>query len=903
MTPFGFRTDSNVWWAYGPPRPPHVLEPAPPAPHDLTALRMQLERVRALYTGGRLALAPWIDNWTKETAEIRAAYRLMLAEPAVKATLYKKVQAVAQLDVQVHAQNPDDPREREANTEFGGHVLRRVLGGATKVIFNILFPGLMDGWSVNEPVWDRIPDGQWAGKWAWRAVKMKDTRRLNLVVDSFLNVEGVRSIGPGGPTVFDPADFLIFRHLSLFENPFGLSDLRAAYRSWWIKDSAWKFRSQGLERWTLPFLIGRWTNANHIPELRKGLEDAGSQRYTILPAGIGKDDPGAVIEALDIGTRGESDFKSAIADLNEEIAIGIAGSYLQQFTSQQSDPRGSSVVQRSTAETFEWAAGLEVASVLTHQALPPLIRANFAGVAPGYVTLGAVNEADLGVMAENDLKLQQLGLALSRKDAYTRYARVQPADEGDELAPPGQGGGPGGPGGGGGAPLGALPFGERDRRLLRRIWRAYCDHGPNKGKPGPCPKDGGEEGGGGEGSGAAGRAPAAAKKHPRELSAGLKKQADAGQNELDFEAAGMPLAPLSKFDPRQRPAETTVSLADLHASETQGGADLDVAQQYADPNHPRAKDPINVVKDGRGRLVILDGNHRVAGALLRGDESVRVRVFDALPGGKTFSDRDRRRLRRSRHAFCDQGPNKGKPGPCPEGSSTAAAKPGHASASPRAAVGRELEAANPPGKDWARASAAAAITDALAKPDPPAVPTNPAAPPEGQAKLALRAVKVLDDQDFTRSRLASRAADDVAAGHPDGPAALGEARQRAGERHAAAAAQVNDHARSLAGALSDPPADRPLGRADLRGGHVIDPAGADPAVREAATALAAKLPHAAAGESRVAVADTPAAKAALRVLTQLGAAQPLGEPTAEAQHARQQVLEGLTDEQRRALRG
>jgi Protein of unknown function (DUF935) len=719
MTPFGFRTDSNVWWAYGPPRPPHVPSPAPPAPHDLTALRMQLERVRALYTGGRLALAPWIDNWTKETAEIRAAYRLMLAEPAVKATLYKKVQAVAQLDVQVHAQNPDDPREREANTEFGGHVLRRVLGGATKVIFNILFPGLMDGWSVNEPVWDRIPDGQWAGKWAWRAVKMKDTRRLNLVVDSFLNVEGVRSIGPGGPTVFDPADFLIFRHLSLFENPFGLSDLRAAYRAWYVKDLAWKFRAQGLERWTLPYLKGTYTNTGQRPALEEALQDAGSHNYVIAPEGV-------LIEALELAGSSESDFKSAIADLNEEIAIGVAGSYLQQFTSQQSDPRGSSVVQRSTAETFEWAAGLEVASVLTHQALPPLIRANFAGVAPGYVTLGAVNEADLGVMAENDLKLQQLGLALSRKDAYTRYARVQPADESDALAPPGQGSSPGGPGEGGGAPPGALPFGERDRRLLRRIWRSYCDHGPNKGRPGPCPKDGA--------------------------------------------------------------------------------------------------------------------------------------------------------------------------GPQPSGQERTLA-------SPRAAVGRELEAANPPGKDWAKASAAAAITDALARPDPPAVPTNPAAPPEGQAKLALRAVKVLDDQDFTRSRLASSAADEVAAGHPDGPAALGEARQRAGERHAAAAAQVNDHARSLAGALPDPPADRPLGRADLRGGFRLDLAGADPAVREAAAALAAKVPHAAASESRVAVADTPAAKAALRVLTQLGAAQPLGEPTAEAQQARQQVLEGLTDEQRRALRG
>jgi Protein of unknown function (DUF935) len=703
-------------------QPPRIPDPAdrPPPPDELRRWsHMVAERVKSWTLAGRLRWPAWFGPDDCDSAEFRRCRRSMLNDPLVKAPALGKVLAVAQLELQTHARDRDEPRQQEA-AEFVRDCLNDC--SAFDLIFGMGVGETMDGWAVGEPVWESAAEGRWVGRWVWKQIKWKDTGYLRVLVDPYLTVTGIESLLPDR-TVWDPQDFLIARHLSLFENPYGSSDWRAAYRAWVTKTQAWEMRSLGLHRWAQPFLVGTYPPGMARAELDAALERIHSNTWLSVP----KD---CVVEAISVGGSGESDFKGAIADLNDEIVIGIAGATLTILTSQQSDPRGDSAVQKSTTQLFQWALAAGIADVLTRQASPQLTRANYWGVPPPVVTLGAVDEAELAARLANDKALAELGLALSKKETYRHYGRQEPAEPGDALggsSADGGPGGPGGPGGGKGAPPGALPFGERDRRLLRRIWRAYCDHGPNKGRPGVCPGEGG--------------------------------------------------------------------------------------------------------------------------------------------GGIRPSGRER------------------------------------TPASPRAAVGKELEAAHPPGKDWAKASAAAAITDALARPDPPAVPTNPAAPPEGQARLALRAVKVLDDQDFTRSRLATRAADEVAAGHPDGLATLGEARQRAGLGHAAAAAQVNDHARSLAGALPDPPADRPLGRADLRGGHVIDTAGADPAVREAAAALAAKLPHAAAGESRVAVADTPAAKAALQVLTQLGAAQPLGEGTAEAQAARRQILEGLTEEQRRALRG
>jgi hypothetical protein len=458
MTPGYFSTSGGIGSAWGQVVPAHAPEAgggAPPGQDVERYARLTAERLRTLVAGGTLRFPPWF-NHTGETREMRRAYREMVAEPTLKAAVLTKALAVSQLDLQVHAWNPDDPREVEANVEFGGYVLRRVRGGTSRVVFNLLFPGLFDGWSLVEPKWAPITNGRWAGKWGWECVKSKDVRHVTPLVDGFLNVEGIRShVGGQGGHVFDPADFLRWVHLPLFENPFGLSDFRAAFRAYWIKTVAWELRAQGLDRWVHPALLAQYTDeGQHRQALEAALANYRANGWLTVPTGV-------LIQALQVARSGESDFKSAIADLDQEMCIGVLGAFLQTLTGQVTDARGSAAVQKSTTELFMWSLAGDMSSVLTEHGLAPLVRTNFAGVEPGYCTLGAVNEGDLKAYIDNCKALQEIGLVLSRKELYRTTARSQPVDGGDALAPAAKPP-PGGNGTGGGAAGGppAPPFAE-----------------------------------------------------------------------------------------------------------------------------------------------------------------------------------------------------------------------------------------------------------------------------------------------------------------------------------------------------------------------------------------------------------------------------------------------------------
>jgi hypothetical protein len=709
MTPGYFTASGGIGSAWGAPVPAHVPEAgrAPPPGQDVERwARMTAERVRTWVVGGMLAFPPWLDNYTEETEAHRRAYRQMFAEPVVHAATMANVYSVAELEVQTHPQDPENPREQEA-AEFVGHALRTVRGGVVGLVTALLTGALIDGWSLVEPVWEPVTEGKYRGKWAWRAVKAKDVRHLTPLVDGFLNVIGIRSqAGLLGLRVFDPADFLLYRNLSLFESPRGLSDYRAAYRAWWIMATAWRLRALGLERWSQPSLKGTYTDeGQHRQALEAAL--AGYQANTWLTVPLG-----CTVDAIDIANRGESDFKSAIADLREEMAIACSYATLTILTSAQTNPRGDSEVQKTTTQLKQWGLAANVGAVLTEQAAPPLTRLNYPGVPPCTVTLGAVDEGALSARLRNDTGLvKDLGLKLSRKESYRYYGRQQPAGPDDELG------------------------------------------GPSAPPPKPPP------GGNGPGNGAAG---------------------------------GPPAPPF---------AETF--------AEERGGE----------------------FKKGGGRVAA--GPHT---------ETTRA-LLAAHP------------------VPADRGTLEGARG-------------------------------------WRRSVAAQAAHDVLH-----AGPVREVPPDAGNpVKAALHAAAVHDAAEFHRDMLQGPRADEVAAAHPQGKAAVDEARRVAGDRHRRAAAQVSERLGELARSLPAPQ-DRPLTRADLSKGHVIEPSEVDEALRPAVEHLAARIPHATVGDAAVAVADTPEARKALLVLRQLGAVQPLGEGTAEARAAREKVTGSLTDEERQALPG
>lgn len=407
-----------------------------------------LEKIRT-GTGTVLQLLTYHDGATDETTEIREEYRKMLRDDAVKASLLAKVDKVSALDWQVHPPRQQVERDREV-ADWCDWSCERMEGGKPGLIHAILFHGLIEGNSVGEKVWDLdpVPDGwKWAGRMKIKAVKPKDPRICRPAVDGYRNIVAVQGLGFNSGRWFDPKDFVIFSHLPLWDNPQGMSDLRAAYRYYWVKDTVWKLRAIYLEKFSAGGVArGRYKRNEQRTALVAALEELKGGTYVALPDGTD-------VDLLELATRGTADFEAAIRDLDKGIVVSITGAFLQSLEGSTSQGRGSSAIHKGTSDLAAWRLAVAAAFVISTQLFPDLVSVNYHGAEPPWLTLGAVDDADLAPAMAVDKGLWEMGLTLSRKELYERYGRSEPNDEADAVKKP-EGAPPGGPSGGG------LPFAE-----------------------------------------------------------------------------------------------------------------------------------------------------------------------------------------------------------------------------------------------------------------------------------------------------------------------------------------------------------------------------------------------------------------------------------------------------------
>lgn len=397
--------------------------------HTAAEAELTDEKVRARMAGlaGRVWFLPYQDSITGETEGMRRAYRLMLRDPNVKAALLDKILSVAALDTSVNP-GDEDPRD-EIGSEFGTHLLKRMRGGMRGLVESVILPGLMDGYSITEKLW-RVEDKsrKWNGKLILD-LKSKDPNNLQLEVDEFNNVVSIvgRSYNMG--ETFDPANFILWRHLSIFDNPGGMSDLRAAYRAYWLIDTSWKLRGIHLEKFTSPMLKGTYTDGSQKDGLESALEKAKSSTWISIPTGV-------LVEAMELSQKGASDYKAAIDDLKHEVFLGISGAILQALEGSTTEGRGSSAIHKSTADIRKWHIKSCVEDVVNDQIFPDAIDLNFAGVAYPVLTLGGIDDNEMTQSLAVDVGLNRdLRLKLSRKDLYKRYGRPEPTEPEDTLEP------------------------------------------------------------------------------------------------------------------------------------------------------------------------------------------------------------------------------------------------------------------------------------------------------------------------------------------------------------------------------------------------------------------------------------------------------------------------------------
>ena len=415
------------------------------------------------------AFLPWVDDVTGESPQARLAYRKMVGDPNIKAALFGKVLGTGALELKIQPADRKSKADQDVAKFVRWNLTERVRGGWPAVSWSILSGGMIDGHSICEKVWGCEDRGTHAGRWPLVALKSKDVGNdVVLQLDSYRNVVGVLGLRYNAGIQYSPANFLIYRHMSLYETPTGMSDLRAAYRPYWILDTAWKLRAIATEKRAVPFVWASYADVAQKPSLDAMLAAIKSQNWASVPEGV-------LLQVLDIAGSADAVFKQITDDLREEIFLGIQGATLQALLGGQGEQRGNSKIHKSTSDLFKWALAQSVESLLNDRdsgLIRDIVDLNFVVQDYPRASLGAVDVGEMLEELQIDSGLHAMKVPLSRREIYEKYNRTppDPDDPADALVdepPPGGPGGPGAPpgaGGGGdgepGAPPDESPFGQ-----------------------------------------------------------------------------------------------------------------------------------------------------------------------------------------------------------------------------------------------------------------------------------------------------------------------------------------------------------------------------------------------------------------------------------------------------------
>lgn len=382
-----------------------------------------------------------------ETAEMRLAYRQMLADPNIKAALFGKLFAVMSRELKVHPAVPTGEGHKKIADYCEWNLKRRLAGGIPRLGWNILVGACIDGYSVNEKVWGVQDKGRWEGKRVLRRLKAKDPDQdLVLWTDEFKNVTAVQGLRYNAGEYWNPKDFLIYTHLPLFENATGMSDFRAVYSRWWTLDTVLKLRAMGAERRALPVVVGHYSAATNQTQLENVLAAIKYRNWLAVPDSV-------KVEVLDLAGTSAAYFSEFRRDCQEEIFLGVQLATLQALVGGQGQMRGDSEVHQDTADTAKWVLAEAMVNCLNDMEgglLKEMVDFNFMDPSDyPYATLKSTDDDSLSKSITVDTGLQQMGYKLSNLDIQERYGRPMATDESDELKAPEQ---PGAKGAGGAPP-------------------------------------------------------------------------------------------------------------------------------------------------------------------------------------------------------------------------------------------------------------------------------------------------------------------------------------------------------------------------------------------------------------------------------------------------------------------
>jgi phage gp29-like protein len=247
-------------------------------------------------------------------------YRDMRHDDQVKACLaFKKILIHGRA---YEIKPADDSAKAKEIAKFVEWTLRKI---NFKSIMKQALTAFDFGFSLGEIVWER---GKYSGKdmILLKAIKHRDPESLEIKLDAHGNVMGFKQVNFAGMSQdalyaieLPPEKCWHYVHQSEFGNPYGVPDLRAAYRAWWAKKFIINFWSVYLERMGAPMTVMKYpmgASEDLKNTLKSILQGLAAKTEVLVPEGVD-------IQLIEAQRAGSPTYEKALDFHNNSIARAL----------------------------------------------------------------------------------------------------------------------------------------------------------------------------------------------------------------------------------------------------------------------------------------------------------------------------------------------------------------------------------------------------------------------------------------------------------------------------------------------------------------------------------------------------------------------------------------------------
>lgn len=297
-------------------------------------------------------------------------YKKMREDDQIKAALHLKKAAILHPGWEVEG---DDENLNEFVTAvFDG--MEGTVEGALRSIMS----AYDYGFSLHEKVYRYIEVGPFSGKIGIEALRQKSPTRIDFDVDPFgklkpMGIIQVQQTGTRKP--LDPAKFILHTYQQEFDNYYGESDLKAAYRFWFLKVNVLRYWGMYLEKFGIPTVWGKVTSQT--------VDAADQAKFRTIVANLQAGMAAVAPDNLELNflepkQSGKDSFSTAVDTLNISIARAILMPQLVGLAPQGGT--GSLARANVESDTLDMVLGgdsREIEETVNEQLIRPLVEMNF----------------------------------------------------------------------------------------------------------------------------------------------------------------------------------------------------------------------------------------------------------------------------------------------------------------------------------------------------------------------------------------------------------------------------------------------------------------------------------------------------------------------------------------------